>query len=130
MSNKGISTTAATLAGAYRIFKSGITPETLRQRYSDPNITERIRLDELAAQMTLINPMVEQMCQNGAKPQEFTKVVTYAYVLMEASRHPMDIKKAYEFLDDDYSCEGMVDLKAVNGEEFEDDGHAITWAMQ
>ena len=101
MSNKGISTTAATLAGAYRIFKSGITPETLRQRYSDPSITERIRLDELAAQMTLINPMVEQMCQNGAKPQEFTKVVTYAYVLMEASRHPLDIRRAYEELEID-----------------------------
>ena len=101
MSNKGISTTAATLAGAYRVFKSGITPEILRQRYSDPNITKTSRPEELAAQMTLINPMIEQMCQNGAKPQEFTKVVTYAYVLMEASRYPLDIKRAYEELEID-----------------------------
>lgn len=36
----------------------------------------------------------------------------------------------YEFLDGDHSCEGTIGLKAVSDVEFEDDGHAIAWAMQ
>lgn len=37
----------------------------------------------------------------------------------------------YEFLDDDdHSCEGIIGLRAVSEERFEDDGHAIAWALQ
>ena len=37
---------------------------------------------------------------------------------------------AYEFLTDDHTCEGMIGLRAASEIEFEDDGHAIAWAMQ
>ena len=37
---------------------------------------------------------------------------------------------AYEFLTDDHTYEGMIGLRAASGIEFEDDGHAIAWAMQ
>ncbi len=36
----------------------------------------------------------------------------------------------YEHLDNDLSCEGAIGLAAVSEVEFEDDGHAIAWAMQ
>ena len=36
----------------------------------------------------------------------------------------------YEFLDDDHSCEGTIGLRAASKVEFEDDGHAIAWAMK
>ena len=36
----------------------------------------------------------------------------------------------YEFLTDDTTCEGTVGLRAASEVEFEDDGHAILWAMQ
>ena len=36
----------------------------------------------------------------------------------------------YEFLGDDHSCEGTIGLRAASEVEFEDDGHAIAWAMQ
>lgn len=36
---------------------------------------------------------------------------------------------AYEFLTDDTSCEGAIKLTAVSEVAFEDDGHAIAWAM-
>lgn len=36
----------------------------------------------------------------------------------------------YEFLTDDKSCEGEIGLYAVSEVEFEDNGHAIQWAMQ
>ena len=36
----------------------------------------------------------------------------------------------YEFLTDDTTCEGTIGLRAVSEVEFEDDGHAMAWAMQ
>ena len=35
----------------------------------------------------------------------------------------------YEFLTDDHTCEGAIGLRAASEVEFEDDGHAILWAM-
>ena len=35
----------------------------------------------------------------------------------------------YEHLDDDLSCEGTIGLRAASEVEFEDDGHAMAWAM-
>ncbi|WP_342718862.1 hypothetical protein [Hornefia porci] len=32
-------------------------------------------------------------------------------------------------MDDDLSCEGTIGLAAVSEVEFEDNGHAIAWAM-
>lgn len=36
----------------------------------------------------------------------------------------------YEYLTDDTTCEGAIGLRAVSDLEFEDDGHAMAWAMQ
>ena len=36
----------------------------------------------------------------------------------------------YEFLTDDMTCEGAIGLSAVSEIEFEDNGHAVAWAMQ
>ena len=35
----------------------------------------------------------------------------------------------YEHLDEDLSCEGTIGLRAVSEVEFQDEGHAIAWAM-
>ncbi|WP_294463503.1 hypothetical protein [uncultured Ruminobacter sp.] len=36
----------------------------------------------------------------------------------------------YEFLTDDTGCEGEIGIREVSGVEFEDEGHAIEWAMK
>ena len=36
----------------------------------------------------------------------------------------------YEFLTDDRTCEGAIGLRAASEVKFEDEGHAILWAMQ
>ncbi len=36
----------------------------------------------------------------------------------------------YEHLDDDMSCEGFIGLRAASEVEFEDEGHAVAWAMK
>lgn len=35
----------------------------------------------------------------------------------------------YEYTTDDHTCEGEIRLTAVSEELFEDNGHAIAWAM-
>lgn len=35
----------------------------------------------------------------------------------------------YEFLDDNHTCEGFIGLMEVSDKRFEDDGHAIEWAL-
>ena len=35
----------------------------------------------------------------------------------------------YEHLDDDLSCEGAIGLRVASEVEFEDEGHAIAWAL-
>ena len=35
----------------------------------------------------------------------------------------------YEFTTDDHTCEGEIRLTAVSDKMFEDNGHAIAWAM-
>ena len=35
----------------------------------------------------------------------------------------------YEHLDDDLSCEGIIGLREASEVEFEDEGHAIAWAI-
>ena len=36
----------------------------------------------------------------------------------------------YEFTTDDHTCEGQIRLAAASEVAFEDNGHAIAWAMQ
>ena len=50
-------------------------------------------------------------------------------IFLQRTEPPCYFGAAYEFLTDDHTCEGMIGLKAASGVEFEDDGHAIAWAM-
>ena len=43
---------------------------------------------------------------------------------------PSYFAATYEFLTDDHTCEGEIGLRAASEVAFEDDGHAIAWAMQ
>ena len=53
-------------------------------------------------------------------------VAGYYYTYKE----PCYYGAVYEHTDDDLSCEGEIKLIAVSEERFEDNGHALAWAMQ
>ena len=55
------------------------------------------------------------------------KVVVAGYYYQH--NKPCYYGATYEFLTDDHSCEGAIGLRAVSEVEFEDDGHAIAWAI-
>ena len=63
------------------------------------------------------------------------KVITFGdrVILVGHYYHPDGncyFTAVYEFLDDDHSCEGFIGLREVSEERFEDDGHAIAWALK
>ena len=66
----------------------------------------------------------------------WSKVLTFGDKILVAVHYyngkgkPSYFGAAYEFLTDDTSCEGTIGLRAASEVEFEDDGHAILWAMQ
>ena len=57
------------------------------------------------------------------------KVILAGYYY-NGNNKPCYFGATYEFLTDDTTCEGTVGLRAASEVEFEDDGHAILWAMQ
>ena len=66
----------------------------------------------------------------------WSKLLTYGDKVLIAGYYyngqnkPCYFGAVYEHLDDDLSCEGTIGLAEVSEVEFEDDGHAIAWAMQ
>jgi len=46
-----------------------------------------------------------------------------------AYKEPCYYGAVYEYTTEDHTCEGEVRLAAVSDERFEDNGHALAWAM-
>ena len=64
----------------------------------------------------------------------FSKVLNFGTKVLLAGYYyqhnkPCYYAAVYEHLDGDLSCEGAIELKAASEVEFEDDGHAIAWAI-
>ena len=64
------------------------------------------------------------------KVLNFGDKVLLAGYRFNGMHQPSYFAATYEFLSDDHSCEGLIGLNAVSKIAFEDDGHAIAWAMQ
>ena len=78
----------------------------------------------------LPNPATtEDLESRGGKVLRFGDKVLLAGYFYNGMNKPCYYGAAYEFLTDDHTCEGAIGLRAVSEVEFEDDGHAIAWAM-
>ena len=64
-----------------------------------------------------------------SKTLTFGNKVILAGHFYNGMNRPSYFGAVYEFLTEDTTCEGMVGLKEVSGIDFEDDGHAIAWAI-
>lgn len=90
--------------------------------------------------MTINNAMRKFRLPNPTTPEDletrWSKVLIFGDKVIVAGgfyngpSKPCYFGATYEFLDDDHSCEGIIGLRAASEVEFEDDGHAIAWAMQ
>ena len=90
--------------------------------------------------MTMNEKMRKYRLPNPSTPESlemaWSKTLTFGDKVLVSGYHyngtsdKCYFAAVYEFLDDDHTIEGMVGLRAVSDEMFEDDGHAIAWAMQ
>lgn len=90
--------------------------------------------------MTINEGMRKLGLRNPTTPEDlelhWNKTLTYGDKILVAGYYyngpvrPSWYGATYEFLTDDHTCESTVGLRAVSGVEFEDEGHAIAWAMQ
>lgn len=90
--------------------------------------------------MTINDAMRKYRLPNPTTPEDlecrWSKLLTFGDKVVIAGYYysgqnkPCYFGATYEFLDDDHTCEGTIGLRAASEVEFEDDGHAIAWAMQ
>ena len=80
----------------------------------------------------LPNPSTpEDLACNWSKVLTFGDKVLLAGHFYNGMNKPCYFAATYEFLDEGkHDCESAIGLRAVSAVEFEDDGHAIAWAMQ
>ena len=89
--------------------------------------------------MTINEGMRTYRLPNPTTPEDlecrWSKLLTFGDKVIIAGRYyngkgkPCYYGASYEFLTDDHTCEGEIKLTAVSDEMFEDNGHAIAWAM-
>ena len=83
-----------------------------------------------------LEPEAKKEWRRLAKKMELMGVLTevdmaaFAGYYYNGKGKPCYFGAVYEHLDDDLSCEGTIGLRAASEVAFEDDGHAIAWAMQ
>ena len=71
----------------------------------------------------------EDLETRWSKVLNFGNKVVMAGYYWNGKGKPSYFGACYEYLTDDHSCEGTIGLKAASEVAFEDDGHAIAWAM-
>ena len=89
--------------------------------------------------MTIIEGMTTYRLPNPSCQEDlecrWSRVLRFGDKVLVAGYHyngtgkPSYYGAVYEHLDNDLSCEGTIGLIEVSGVEFEDDGHAIAWAI-
>lgn len=90
--------------------------------------------------MTINDVMKKYRLPNPTCPEDlemrWDKVLTFGDKVVMAGGYyngpgkPCWFGATYEFLTDDRTCEGAIGLRAASEVKFEDEGHAILWAMQ
>lgn len=90
--------------------------------------------------MTIEKAVRKYRLPNQTTPEElecrWSKVLNFGDKILVAGHYyngmgkPSYYGATYEFITTDTSCEGTIGLRAASEVEFEDDGHAIAWAMQ
>ena len=79
----------------------------------------------------LPNPTTQEDLEcHWSKVLNFRDKVLLAGYYYNGKNMPCYFGAVYEHIDNDLSCEGTIGLQAVSDVAFEDDGHAIAWAMR
>lgn len=75
------------------------------------------------------NSTKEDIEGNWSRVLTFGNKVVLAGYYYKGKNQPRYYGATYEFASDDHNCDAPIVLRAVSEVEFEDDGHAIAWAI-
>ena len=88
-------------------------------------------INEAMKTYRLPNPTTkEDLEYNFSNVLNFGDRVLLAGYYYNCRNNPCWYGAVYEHLDDDLTCEGAIGLREVSKVEFEDEGHAIAWALK
>ena len=89
-----------------------------------------MKINDAMRKYRLPNPTtLEDLECRWSKTLTFGEKVVIAGYYYNGKGKPSYYGATYEFLTDDHSCEGTIGLRDASEVEFEDDGHAIAWAI-
>lgn len=89
-----------------------------------------MKINEAMRKYRLPNPTTpEDLECRGSKVLNFGDKVLLAGYYFNGYNKQCYFGAVYEFLNEAQTCEDPIGLAAVSEVEFEDDGHAIAWAM-
>lgn len=87
-------------------------------------------INEAMRTYRLPNPTCQEDLESRwSKVLRFGDKILLAGYYYNGGGRPSFYGAVYEYLTEDTSCEGAIGLRDVSGAEFEDDGHAIEWAI-
>ncbi|WP_027868870.1 hypothetical protein [Eubacterium sp. AB3007] len=93
-----------------------------------------MKMNDRARELRLPNPATPEDLEMRFSGMD-GKVLTYGDKILLTGYFYQGGGKAshfgavYEFLTEDTSCEGMIGIREISEGYFEDDGHAIAWAI-
>lgn len=87
-------------------------------------------INEAMRTLRLPNPTTQEDLECG-----WSKTLRFGDRVLAAGHYyqynkPCWYGAVYEHLDDDLTCEGAIGLRTVSDVKFEDEGHAIAWALR
>ena len=87
-------------------------------------------INERAKELRLPNPatLEDLECRWSKTLTYGDKVIVSGYHFQGGGKESY-FGAIYEFLTDDTSCEGLIGIREISDDYFEDDGHAIAWAI-
>lgn len=90
-----------------------------------------MKINEAMKTYRLPNPTTPESLEcRWSKLLTFGDKVVIAGHYYNGLNKPCYFGATYEFLTDDHTCAGTIGLRATSEVEFDDDGHAIAWALQ
>lgn len=89
-----------------------------------------MKISDAMRKFRLPNPSTQEDLETRwSKVLRFGDRILLAGYYYNGKDKPCWFGAVYEHLDDDLSCEGMIGIREASDVEFEDEGHAIRWAM-
>ena len=97
MNTKGVSPFVGVIVGSKTILDDG-RYEEVKTKYHNPEFVAKFEKNvydhRRAIELGRLTKLMDCMCEAGAKPEEFSRVVLYAYICIDALKYELNYSQA------------------------------------